>query len=81
MPQAEQAGTPLVALAEVPEIVTLAGGEFWMGQEDGRREERPVHCVRVSPFSLAVLSRTSVSLLCLAFQSRRWGFTLHPSAS
>lgn len=60
MPQAEQAGTPLVALAEVPEIVTLAGGEFWMGQEDGRREERPVHCVRVSPFGLG---RTQVTNL------------------
>ena len=27
-------------LAEIPEIVRLAGGEFWMGQSDGREEDR-----------------------------------------
>ena len=37
---------------EIPQIVVFSGGEFWMGQEDGRDEERPVHRVRVSPFGL-----------------------------
>jgi formylglycine-generating enzyme required for sulfatase activity len=45
--------------AEIPRIVTLAGGEFWMGQEDGRDEERPVHRVLVSPFGLGVTPVTN----------------------
>ncbi len=40
----------LVGLTEIPKIVWRAGGEFAMGQEEGRDEERPVH--RVSPFGL-----------------------------
>jgi formylglycine-generating enzyme required for sulfatase activity len=44
------AGNPL---AETPEIVPIPGGDYEMGQDDGRAEERPVHCVRVAPFSLA----------------------------
>jgi sulfatase modifying factor 1 len=34
------------------EMVRVPGGEFWMGQEDGRDEERPVHRVAVAPFRL-----------------------------
>jgi formylglycine-generating enzyme required for sulfatase activity len=37
---------------EIPEMVALAGGEFEMGQSDGREEERPVHPVRVGPFGI-----------------------------
>jgi len=36
----------------IPPILYLPGGEFWMGQSDGRDEERPVHRVRISPFGL-----------------------------
>ena len=35
-----------------PDLVLIAGGEFLMGQADGRDEERPVHRVRVAPFRL-----------------------------
>jgi formylglycine-generating enzyme required for sulfatase activity len=40
-------------LAEIPELIAIPAGEYDMGQADGRAEERPVHRVRVSPFSLA----------------------------
>ncbi len=35
------------------DLVRIPGGEYWMGQEDGRDEERPVHRVCVSAFWLA----------------------------
>ncbi|HLH15563.1 MAG TPA: formylglycine-generating enzyme family protein, partial [Bryobacteraceae bacterium] len=34
------------------DLVVIPGGEFLMGQADGRDEERPVHRVRVAPFRL-----------------------------
>src|ERR1051326_3663519 len=34
------------------DLVPIPGGEFLMGQENGRDEERPVHRVRVAPFRL-----------------------------
>jgi formylglycine-generating enzyme required for sulfatase activity len=34
------------------DLVLIPGGEFLMGQADGRDEERPVHRVRISPFRL-----------------------------
>ena len=34
------------------DLVLIPGGEFLMGQEDGRDEERPVHRVVVAPFRL-----------------------------
>src|ERR1051326_6552050 len=34
------------------DLVLIPGGEFLMGQSDGRDEERPVHRVRVAPFRL-----------------------------
>ena len=40
-------------LTEIPELVAIPAGEYDMGQADGRAEERPVHRVCVSPFSLA----------------------------
>ncbi len=36
----------------MPEMVPIPGGEFLMGQADGRDEEKPVHRVRVSAFRL-----------------------------
>ncbi|MCW5977266.1 MAG: DUF309 domain-containing protein [Bryobacteraceae bacterium] len=48
-----QPGPAPLPPAELPDIVALPGGEFLMGQADGRDEERPVHRVRVSPFGLA----------------------------
>jgi sulfatase modifying factor 1 len=33
-------------------LILIPGGEFRMGQADGRDEERPVHCVSVAPFLL-----------------------------
>jgi len=47
------------SLAEIPEIVPIPGGEYEMGQEDGRAEERPVHRVRVGPFALAPFQVTN----------------------
>jgi formylglycine-generating enzyme required for sulfatase activity len=37
---------------EAADLVPIPGGEFLMGQDDGRDEERPVHRVRVAPFRL-----------------------------
>jgi formylglycine-generating enzyme required for sulfatase activity len=34
------------------DLVLIPGGEFLMGQENGRDEERPLHRVRVAPFRL-----------------------------
>ena len=34
------------------DLVLIPGGEFLMGQADGRDEERPVHRVSVAPFRL-----------------------------
>jgi formylglycine-generating enzyme required for sulfatase activity len=34
------------------DLVSIPGGRFLMGQEDGRDEERPVHRVTVAPFRL-----------------------------
>jgi formylglycine-generating enzyme required for sulfatase activity len=42
----------------IPEMIALSGGEFHMGQHDGRDEERPVHLVRVARFRLG---RTQVT--------------------
>jgi formylglycine-generating enzyme len=47
-------------LAEIPIVVSLSGGEFLMGQEDGRDDEHPVHRVRISSFGLA---RTQITNL------------------
>lgn len=38
---------------EPEDLVRIPGGEFLMGQEDGRDDERPVHRVRIPPFLLA----------------------------
>src|SRR5687768_15246851 len=46
-------------VADLPVIIDLAGGEFWMGQDDGRDDEHPVHRVRVSPFGLAQTQTTN----------------------
>ena len=35
------------------QMIAIPGGEFWMGQADGRDEERPLHRVTVAPFRLA----------------------------
>ena len=35
------------------DLITIPGGEFRMGQADGRDEERPVHLVSVEPFRLS----------------------------
>ena len=37
-------------MRRIPEMISLPGGEFAMGQEDGRDEERPVHRVRIAAF-------------------------------
>jgi sulfatase modifying factor 1 len=37
---------------EPSDLIEIPGGEFLMGQEDGRDEEQPVHRVRVGPFRL-----------------------------
>jgi len=35
-----------------PDLVLIPGGEFLMGQADGRDDERPVHRVSIAPFRL-----------------------------
>lgn len=55
---------PLLGL---PDIVPLPAAEFWMGQEDGRDEERPLHFVRLAPFGLArtQVTNTQYDRFCL----------------
>ena len=40
--------------AAVPSLVVIAGGQFMMGREGSRPDERPVHRVVVAPFRAAV---------------------------
>src|ERR1035438_5126427 len=35
------------------DLAAIPGGEFLMGQNDGRDDERPAHLVTVSPFRMA----------------------------
>jgi formylglycine-generating enzyme required for sulfatase activity len=42
----------VVAGAPEPPFVEIPAGEFWMGQDDGRDEERPAHRVRLDTFRL-----------------------------
>ena len=37
---------------EPSDLIEIPGGEFLMGQENGRDDERPVHRVQVAPFRL-----------------------------
>ena len=37
---------------EISDLIRIPGGKFWMGQDDGRDEERPVHRVSIDPFLL-----------------------------
>ena len=40
-------------------LISIPGGEFRMGQADGRDEERPVHCVSLEPFRLSLYQVTN----------------------
>lgn len=62
-------------------MVHLAGGEFSMGQADGRDEERPVHRICVSPFGLATTQVTNAQydLFCAATRRPRPQFRMEPS--
>ena len=42
-----------------PELVLIPGGEFPMGQADGRDDEQPVHRVSVAPFRLGICQVTN----------------------
>ena len=48
-----------VAPNVLPRLIEIPRGEFWMGQEDGRDEEKPVHRVRVGDFGLGVFQVTN----------------------
>ena len=44
---------------EPSDLIEIPGGEFLMGQEDGRDDERPAHRVRVAPFRLCRFQATN----------------------
>jgi formylglycine-generating enzyme required for sulfatase activity len=44
---------------EPGDLIRIPGGEFLMGQEDGRDEERPVHRVTIAPFLLCRFQTTN----------------------
>src|SRR5712691_11013795 len=50
---------------EPNDLIHIPGGEFLMGQENGRDEERPVHRVRVSPFRLCRYQTTNAHFAAL----------------
>jgi formylglycine-generating enzyme required for sulfatase activity len=62
-------------LFELDDMVRIPGGEFLMGQDDGRDEERPVHQVIVSPFLLCRYQTTNGHFAAL---SRTLGPADHP---
>ena len=37
-----------------PDLVTIPAGEFLMGSETGADNEKPVHCVWVDAFAIAI---------------------------
>src|SRR5262249_51757222 len=47
------------ATAILPELVVLAGGEFWMGDDSGREDEQPAHLVVLRPFLAAATPVTN----------------------
>jgi len=53
------------------DLVPIPGGEFLMGQEDGRDEERPVHRVTVAPFRLCRFQVTNQDFA----KFRKFGFS------
>ena len=64
----------------------IPGGEFLMGQDDGRDEERPAHRVRVSPFRICrhQVTNREYDLFCKATAREhhaRYGGPDHPVTS
>src|SRR5678816_2061792 len=67
-------------------LVPIPGGEFLMGQDDGRDDERPAHRVTVSPFRLGRTQVTNASYdaFCKATMRERhavFGGHEHPATS
>jgi formylglycine-generating enzyme required for sulfatase activity len=58
-------------LAEIPELIAIPGGEYDMGQQDGRAEERPVHRVQVGPFALGRFQVTNAQYDVFVRSTRR----------
>ena len=52
MTAAKKTIQPIGSPSPTPEILEIPGGEYLMGQDDGRDDERPVHEVSVRPFGL-----------------------------
>lgn len=50
--------------ASLPLLLAIPGGEFLMGDDDGRPDERPSHRVRVRPFLLARFPVTNQEYVC-----------------
>ena len=40
--------------SSIPAVAVLPGGEFLMGCDRGRADERPVHGVRVDAFAMGI---------------------------
>ena len=45
--------------SSIPAVAVLPGGEFLMGCERGRADERPVHGVRVDAFAMGITAVTT----------------------
>src|SRR6516225_9866282 len=68
------------------DLVGIPGGEFLMGQDDGRDEERPAHRVRVPPFRICrhQVTNREYDLFCKATAREhhaRYGGADHPVTS
>jgi len=61
------------------DLIGIPGGEFLMGQNDGRDEERPVHRVTVSPFRLCRYQVTNAAFA--QFRPLRFDCPTHPVTS
>jgi formylglycine-generating enzyme len=61
------------------DLVAIPGGEFLMGQENGRDEERPVHRVTVAPFRLCRFQVTNADFA--AFRPFQYDHAAKPVTS
>lgn len=53
----------------LPKWISLPGGEFFMGYDRGRDDERPVHLVSVDPFDMGIYTITNREYLSFLNQT------------
>lgn len=57
-----------------PEMVSIEGGVFEMGSQEGDEDEKPVHEVQLDNFSLATTATTNWQYYLFAIATNRWKY-------